>query len=84
MTARKSNRTKRKTKSILTSMSNNSQVQALDSRNQASCKQMLNLKARTKVTNNNKIEEQKKTMMMMTTKKKSQEHTTQPTTQIYQ
>jgi len=64
-------------------MSNNSQVQALDSRNQASCKQMLNLKARTKVTNNNKIEEQKKTMMM-TTKKKSQVHTTQPNTQIYQ
>jgi hypothetical protein len=65
-------------------MSNNSQVQALDSRNQASYKQMLSLKARTKVTNNNKIEEQKKTMMMMTTKKKSQEHTTQPNTQIYQ
>ena len=84
MTARKSNRTKRKTKLILMSMSNNSLVQALDNRNLTSSKQMLSLKARAKVTSNNKIEELKRTTMMMTTKKKFQEHTTQPSMQIYQ
>jgi hypothetical protein len=77
-------RTKRRTKSTLTSMSSNSPVLGLDSKSQTRCKLMPNLKAKIRVTSNNKIEELKKTTMMMMTKKKYQVHTIQLNTLICQ